>query len=130
MSLDPDLILVIDDFQPVRTLLCGVLKVANYHVLDAAEGREGLQLFRRYRPWLVITDIVMVGQEGIETIIELKRQQDVPKILAISGAPDMGRLSLLSVAASLGADAVLRKPFEVPELLRIVAALAAGSRDV
>ena len=50
------------------------LERAWYSVVVARDGREGLQIFRRLPQDLVITDIVMEGQEGIETMQALRRE--------------------------------------------------------
>ena len=67
-------ILVIDDDRQLRRLLSRVLKGAGHTVQEANDGKEGIALFHRTRPALVITDIVMPDTEGIETIQELRRE--------------------------------------------------------
>jgi DNA-binding response OmpR family regulator len=113
-------ILVIDDEEALRRLVARVLRAEGHTVREAANGREGLRLFREARPALLITDIIMPGQEGIETIIELRREAPEFPILAISGG---GEGMYLKLAASLGATETLAKPFGADELLAAVAAL-------
>src|ERR1700680_1216734 len=111
-------ILLIDDDPQLRRLLSRVLKGAGHTVREAKDGREGIELFHRTRPALVITDIVMPDTEGIETIRELRREAPALPILAISGG---GNLSLyLRLADELGATTTLAKPFGNDELLSAV----------
>jgi DNA-binding response OmpR family regulator len=113
-------ILVIDDEDALRRLLARILTTAGHTVRQARDGREGLIQFRNRRPDLVITDIVMPDQEGIETIIELRRDApDVP-ILAISGG---GGGVYLRLAEGVGATEALAKPFSADDLLAAVAML-------
>jgi CheY-like chemotaxis protein len=110
-------ILVIDDELPMRRLLSRVLGAAGYTVHEAADGRAGIALFREVHPALVITDIVMPGMEGIETIRELRRNELSVPILAISGG---GPPLYLRAAAGLGATTALTKPFAAADLLTTV----------
>ena len=116
-------ILVIDDDVQMRRLIGRILGEAGHVVLDAKNGRAGLRLFRVARPGLVITDIVMPEQEGIETIRMIAREAPQIPILAISGS---GEPSYLRMAAALGATAQLAKPFAAGELLAAVAELLEG----
>jgi CheY-like chemotaxis protein len=116
-------ILVIDDDEQVRRVIVRILAAAGHVVREAADGRAGLRLFRAMRPRLVITDLVMPEQEGIETIRTMSREAPEIPILAISGAA--GPL-YLPMATSLGATATLAKPFGADELLAIVAGLLSG----
>jgi DNA-binding response OmpR family regulator len=114
-------ILVIDDEAALRRLVARILKGAGHSVREAENGRVGLQLFRELRPALVITDIVMPDQEGIETILELRRDAPSLPILAISGGGGEG--AYLRMATGLGATEALAKPFGADELLAAVAKL-------
>jgi two-component system, chemotaxis family, chemotaxis protein CheY len=119
-------ILVIDDDAMVRQALARILKGQGYEVECAVEGHQGLEAFRRRRPDLVISDIVMPEMEGIQTIMELRiLSRDCP-IIAISGGGRFGKVDFLDVAKQLGANATLAKPFETEELLQTVALCLAG----
>jgi YesN/AraC family two-component response regulator len=77
-------------------------------------------LYARYRPDLVITDILMPNMEGIETIRELRRISPAVKILAISGSGGYGGPNYLAAARELGADEVLTKPVRAVEFYAVV----------
>ena len=112
-------ILVIDDNQHVRRLVERILTAAGHTVTEAKGGSEGLVAFRRAPPAMIITDIVMVDGEGIETIRSLRREAPAMPILAMSGS---GLLYLHS-AGRLGASATIEKPFLPAEFLETVNSL-------
>ncbi len=109
-------ILVIDDEAPLRSLVREILEREGHTVVDAEDGDGGLRLFRERLPDLVITDIIMPGKEGIETIQELRDECPGVRILAISGGGTRGPSGPLSDARLLGADETLAKPFGIAEL--------------
>ena len=111
-------ILVADDEALVRGFLRAVLQEAGYEVLEAANGKEALQQVRAEPVDLVITDLAMPEQEGLETIRALRRDVPGVRIIAISGA--FGG-QFLKPAQMLGADAVLSKPASAEMLLARVA---------
>jgi CheY-like chemotaxis protein len=115
-------ILIIDDDPRMRRTISRILARAGHEVSEAPDGLEGVELFRTNHPDIVVTDIVMPKKEGIETILDLRRENPVTLILAISGGATLrggtAPLDYLDLAKGLGADAVLAKPFRAPDLLR------------
>jgi CheY-like chemotaxis protein len=110
-------ILVMDDDAAVRGLIQQTLADAGYEVRDAVDGRAGMRLVAE-RPFdVVVTDLIMPGQEGIETIRQLREGYPNIRIVAISGAVDE---VYLKTAGFLGADVTLRKPIDSHLLLRTV----------
>ena len=79
-----------------------------------------LELFKKNPTDLIITDILMPEKEGLETIIELRRNYPHVKIIAISGGGLIGNLTFLSAAKHLGALRTLTKPFTHEELLKTI----------
>jgi len=110
-------ILVIDDDNLMRYTLARLLRSQGYEVVTAADGELGMTVFRSAAPDLVITDILMPEQEGIETIRLMRRERPAAKIIAISGGARLGDFDVLEMAHKLGADDVIRKPFDAGELL-------------
>src|SRR6201987_4887095 len=110
-------ILVIDDDHLVRYALSKILLAAGYAVVTASDGRRGMAVLRAEHPDVVITDIIMPEQEGIDTIIQIRRERPNIKIIAISGGGRIRNIDFLKMAHFLGADNVMRKPFEANELL-------------
>ncbi|MDP1770543.1 MAG: response regulator [Nitrospirota bacterium] len=114
----PRSILLIDDNDQIRTLLRRVLEEAGYFVMDAANGREGIQQFRETPAELVITDLLMPDSDGLEVTMTLRRESPHVKIIALTGG--VGNLNLLEVAKLLGAHRTMKKPFEMTDLLEAV----------
>jgi PAS domain S-box-containing protein len=106
-------ILVADDETSVRGFLREVLTEEGYEVVEAANGKEAIEQARASVVDLVITDLVMPEQEGLETIQALRKDLPGARIIAISGAFEG---QFLRPAQLLGANAVLSKPIN-PELL-------------
>jgi YesN/AraC family two-component response regulator len=118
-------ILLIDDEELVRATLRILLEETGYEVIEAANGRKGVARQNETPCDLVITDIVMPDMEGIETIIQLKRNNPDVKIIAISGGGRTGNSEYLVQAQKLGADRALGKPFSNAELIANVEELLA-----
>ena len=113
-------ILVIDDDEQFRGMLRQVLGRAGYEVVEAGNGKEGMALFRAEPTDLIITDILMPEQEGLQTIRELRHEFPETKIIAISGGGPGGSMNFLKAAKLLGAQRTLWKPFDLDELRQTV----------
>lgn len=112
-------ILVIDDDIPLNGMICEILTSAGYEVRTAPNGMEGLKLFMKERPDLVITDIYMPEKEGLETIMELRQADKAIRILVVSGGcPHINMSEMFAMAEMFGADAFLPKPFAVGTFLQ------------
>ena len=118
-------ILVIDDDEQMRTLLAKAMEWAGFEVITADNGRRGQLLFEEQPADLVITDLIMPEQEGLETIRSLKRIHPRVRIIAISGGGSAGGLDYLTVARSLGARYTFAKPVDRQELLGAIASVFA-----
>ena len=110
-------VLVADDDADMRAWLRSALESAGHAVLEAANGKRAMDLMKREVVDLVITDLAMPEQEGIETIRQLRQEHPTLKIIAISGS--LGK-TFLPVAKILGAAAVLQKPIQLDNLLQTV----------
>ena len=116
-------ILIIDDDVQILKMLRKMLELEGHEVVDAADGNKGLKLYRDAPTDIIITDIIMPEKEGIETIIELRREFPEVKIIAMSGGGNAGPEEYLHMAKGLGAQRTLTKPFENEELLEAIGAL-------
>lgn len=110
-------ILVIDDEVHSRTVLASTLSRLGFDVRTAENGRTGMKLFTAEPADLVITAIFMPDQEGIETIIELKRSKWPPKVIAVSGPGLVCKMDVLALAQRVGADAVMARPLSISALI-------------
>jgi len=114
-------ILIIDDDPVIRALVSSSLEAQGHTVIEAADGQAGVKAFDGARIELVVTDIVMPVQEGIETIGAIRRLSPTVPILAISGSKTVGRYGdYLHAAAVLGATATLPKPFSAESLIEMI----------
>ncbi|MBI1212087.1 MAG: response regulator [Alphaproteobacteria bacterium] len=118
------IVCVIDDNDDVRQLICRALQGAGFATVDAGDGDAGARAVRQSNPSIVVTDMVMECCDGVETIMELKRNSPAVRILAISGGGTRGGRDLLELAECAGADACLAKPFRVGDLIHKVTELA------
>lgn len=119
-------ILVIDDDAAMRRLILRVLGARGHALLEAENGQKGLTLVENQRPDLIITDILMPGKEGIETIREVIGRWPGTKIIAISGGGGSHNLMFLEAAKAFGAYASLAKPFRPEQLIEVVDKVLAG----
>ena len=117
-------VLVIEDNKDLRELIHFVLESAGHTVSVATDGEAGLRAQRERPADVVITDIFMPNQDGLETIASLRRDYPQVKVVAMSGGGSRvkGEGTLLT-AKEIGAHWILVKPFEHDELLQAVRAL-------
>jgi len=113
-------VLIIDDDEQIRDLLCQVMEWSGYTVMEAENGRQGMRKQRENPADLVITDLIMPEQEGLETITLLKKEFPKVKIIAVSGGGRIGPEAYLPAAQELGADRVFCKPFDVKTFVTAV----------
>jgi len=108
-------ILVVDDNPDTRASLRQLLELLGYEVETARDGAAALKAHRERSAAVVITDILMAGIEGIETIVRFKADWPHVRVIAMSSG------SYLQAAMHVGADAVMQKPFTVRTLLGALA---------
>jgi len=116
-------ILIIDDDVALRESLSKYLTRAGYSVQYAANGDTGVSTFEREPSDVVLVDIFMPGQGGLQTIDRLRRGSPQARIIAMSGATSVGALDVKGHALAMGADRFLEKPFEPATLVTLIAAL-------
>jgi two-component system, cell cycle sensor histidine kinase and response regulator CckA len=109
-------VLIVDDEPGVRNFLRKVLAGAGYEVFEAQNGSEAVRQMQGSEFDVVIIDLAMPGQEGIETILKLRPLHTRTRIIAMSGRFP----TLLRAAKNLGADAAIAKPVLPDRLLEIV----------
>jgi DNA-binding response OmpR family regulator len=116
-------VLVVDDDPMVLQAVTLLLEDHGFQVLTATDGVQGLLLYRKHRPDVVVTDIIMPEKEGIALTRELRHEFPDARIVAMSGGGRMGNSDYVHIAQALGADAGLYKPFDDDELVGVIRAL-------
>ena len=111
-------ILMIEDDEDIREGVRILLEGEGYEVLEAKNGREGLQLLAE-GPDLVILDIMMPGMSGLKTCEEIRKISYVPVLFLTAKAQESDKL----IGFMAGGDDYLPKPFSYSELLGRVKAL-------
>lgn len=120
-------VLVVEDDASVRGLLQALLAAEGYEVSTAADGLAGLIKVHAAPPELVVLDLMMPDLGGLRVLDELHAD---PRLAAVPVLVVTGRVeSIPALAAQLGSDRVLAKPFEVAELLHRVAVLSGGEAE-
>jgi len=110
-------ILVVDDDNEIRNLLQSILEEEGYGVYTAENGKRAVAVLKESPVSLMMTDLAMPVQEGLETITYVRKQYPTLPVVAMSGT---FRGTMLNTAAHLGASAVLEKPVKVDEVLKVV----------
>jgi CheY-like chemotaxis protein len=121
-------VLVIDDDQPVRATITGVLEAGGFEVVAVDGGRAGQKAVESARFDATIVDVFMPEMDGLETIKALRERCPEMPIIAMSGAMSLFEYrdgaepppDYLSMATMLGAVTAVKKPFQPRELLRVV----------
>jgi DNA-binding response OmpR family regulator len=129
-------ILIVDDEPDVRESIAKTLARAGHQVDTADDGQSGLQAYLAQGADLIITDVIMPGQHGVDFIKQLRDEGCTARIIAISGGGNVAAVgytpgaitttAYLAAANKVGANAVLTKPFELRELLDLVDSVLGG----
>jgi CheY-like chemotaxis protein len=106
-------VLLIEDSAQVREVLRLALESEGYPVIEVADGREGVAMFREHHPAVTIVDIIMPDKDGIETVREILAIDPAAIVFTMSGADD----DYQEVARMLGARRGLRKPMILRHLM-------------
>ena len=106
-------ILVVDDEESIRELLCTVLSRKGHDVLLADGGRKGLDLFRKRHPALTILDLHMPDLTGIDVLKSIRAQNPAAEVIILTG---YGTEEAVAMARTLGVKDILTKEFSLHEL--------------
>jgi YesN/AraC family two-component response regulator len=126
-------ILIVDDECGVRTELTYLLEEEGFRVQEAPDGVKA-KTYLEERPYnIIITDLLMPDMDGMELIDYIKTAHPSSKIIAISGGGDFfdegdDTKKYLQSSKKYGADHILNKPFEYPDLLEIVKAIVQSKK--
>ncbi len=111
-------ILLVEDDDALRASLQRDLERAGYRVLTAEHGNAALTVHNSEHIDVIVTDIMMPEKDGIELIMELKKESANANIIAITGTHSDDKY--LRIAKMLGADLTLEKPFLLTDLVQAI----------
>ncbi|HRI87248.1 MAG TPA: response regulator [Candidatus Hydrogenedentes bacterium] len=115
-------VLLVDDNEDFRASVRAILVHAGYEVVEASDGREALATYSEIKPDLVVTDMVMPGMNGMETMLELWRDYPKARFIAMSGSAQAFNAEFnLDCAREFGAIFTFTKPLEREPFLKAVA---------
>ncbi len=117
-------ILVVDDQADLRTFLRIALEQAGYEVREVRNGKEAMDVIRQTPCDAVLTDIVMPEGEGMELLLDLRKEFPVTPVIVMTGGS--GAKDYSFIAKGLGVRHILHKPLSVDELVMTVHAALAG----
>jgi DNA-binding response OmpR family regulator len=118
MATEP-LVLAVDDEAGILKLIKLELSSQGFRVVTAEDGETALRLLDEHRPEIVLLDIMMPGEDGIEVMRTMKDRRTVPIILLTAKGNDTDKV----VGLEAGADDYLAKPFSPDELTARVRAV-------
>jgi CheY-like chemotaxis protein len=106
--------MIVDDEIAMREILKIMLK--GFDIVEATNGREAVELYKREKPDLVLMDIMMPVMNGIESTKEIKKIDPNAKVIAITAySASKGEKMLVA-----GADGILKKPFKRRDVLKVL----------
>ena len=112
-------ILIADDEQLMRQLVIDFLQPEGYEILEAADGKEALQIYHEQHPDLVLLDVMMPGYDGWTVCREIRRESSVPIMMLSAKGEEIDQL----FAYDLGVDEYITKPFSPKILVAKIKAL-------
>ena len=104
--------LVVDDDDEIRTMLTRVLSGDGYRVVEAGDGHGALAALAEHPADLVLLDVVLGAEDGLDVLATLRRSSDVPVIMLTGKGAELDRV----LGLKLGADDYVVKPFFPAEL--------------
>lgn len=118
-------ILIVDDEAKIRTLVTAYLEGEGFTVYSADDGQGALLMFRRYRPALIVLDIMLPEIDGLDVLRHIRRESEAYVLLLTAKSDEVDRV----IGLSIGADDYLTKPFSPRELVARVKAILRRGRD-
>lgn len=105
-------ILVVDDEEKIRVMICDYLNAIGFETVTAADGVEAITKTIEEQPNLVIMDVMMPGIDGIDSTRRIRERSNVPIIMLTAKAEEGDKL----IGLEMGADDYMVKPFSLKEL--------------
>jgi DNA-binding response OmpR family regulator len=112
-------VLVVDDERDIVNILSIKLRISDFDVVTASNGKEALGMIDAACPDIMLLDIIMPDMDGFEVLKRLRKDSQLP-VIAFSARPENAHKAL-----NLGADAFLAKPFDIDDMIRRIRNLLA-----
>ena len=112
-------VLIVDDEHDLRSMLSSYLKADGFEVVQAENGKQGLELALSQKPDIVVLDVGLPGMDGFEVLRRLRSSSTVPVIMLTARTEEVDRV----VGLTVGADDYMTKPFSPRELVARIAAI-------
>ena len=106
-------VLIVEDDKEIRDGIEIYLKSQGYEVYKAADGVEGLEQVHRHEIHLAIVDVMMPRKDGIQMVMEMRKEYDFPVIMLSAKSEEVDKI----LGLNMGADDYVTKPFTPLELL-------------
>ena len=121
-----DHVLIVDDDKEIRNLLCEYLQKQAYRVTAVADGRALRAALDAGHPDLIVLDVMLPGEDGLQLCRDLRTRSNVPIIMLTARGEETDRI----VGLEMGADDYLAKPFNPRELLARIKSVLRRSRSL
>ncbi len=110
-------VLIIDDEKSILDSLSSILQDEGFTVFKATDGNEGLSIFEKEKPDVVLLDVWMPGMDGLQVLKRIKKKNQDAMVIVISGH---GTISTAVEAVKIGAYDFLEKPLSIDKVLEVV----------
>ncbi|MFW2490208.1 response regulator [Clostridium chromiireducens] len=114
-------ILLVEDMPSVRKFISLILENADYNVIEASNGEEGIEIYKKSGNIdLIITDIYMPQKTGLELVVELREEYSDINVIVLSDGGENNFSNELGVCEALGATYFIKKDMIIDELIELV----------
>jgi len=114
----PQRVLVVDDEESLLTIISYALESSGFEVQTATDAEKGAELFETFEPSLMILDVMLPGQSGLDLCRQVRQKSDIPIIMLSAKSEEVDKI----LGLELGADDYVTKPFSPRELVSRVRA--------
>ena len=111
-------VMIADDSESVRSTLRDMIEAGKHKVVaEAVDGIDALEKFNSIKPDVLLLDVAMPKKDGMETLVELMKNDSKPKVIMITAHDDM---DLIENCIKIGALAYITKPFNTDDILNAI----------
>lgn len=118
-------LLIVDDEPSIRRIIQLMLKNSGHELFTAGNGREAMQILNKEEIDLILLDVVMPEQGGLETIMQIRNGFPHIKLIIISGKVPVENDAFRNLIDQYGVARVFDKPFEKEDIMRAIDELLA-----